>query len=91
MRHVWIKVETCSDSWMDEESVFIFIYTLAISISLVSKPSTTNRSLLLVVIVLPPTIALFVPYLLLFLFRLYRSILGGVYTRLDKDTIYPSR
>ena len=34
-----MKVETCDDSWKAVKSVFIFIYTPVISISLASKQS----------------------------------------------------
>ena len=64
--HVWMGVETCGDCWMAEESVLIFIYTPVISISLASKPNTQNRPILLAIIILPPTVALLVPYFLLF-------------------------
>jgi len=65
-RHVWIEVETCGDCWTAEESFLIFIYTPGIPISLVSKPSATNRPILLTTIILSPTVALSVPYLFLF-------------------------
>jgi len=65
-RQVWMEVETCGDCWTVEESVLIFIYTPVISISLASKPSTQNRPILLAIIIPSPTIALLVPYLLLF-------------------------
>ena len=65
-RNVWMEVETCVDCWMSEESILIFIHTPAITISLVTKPSTRNRPILLAVIILPLTVALSVPYLLLF-------------------------
>jgi len=60
--------ETCGDCWMAEESVLIFIilYTPVIPISLASKPSTTNKPILLAIVILSPTVALSVPYLLLF-------------------------
>ena len=61
-----MEVETCGDCWAVEESVLIFIYTPVISFSLVSKLSTQNTPILLAIIILPPTAALSVPYLLLF-------------------------
>ena len=48
---------------------FLFSYNIqlpVISISLASKPSTQNRPILLAIITLPPTVALLVPYFLLF-------------------------
>ena len=59
-RQVWMEVETWGDCW----SVLIFIYTPVIYISLVNKPSTQNRYILLAIIILPPTVALSVPYFL---------------------------
>ena len=56
-----MEVETCGDCWT-AESVITFIYTPVISIALVSKSSTTNRPILLAIIVLSPTVALSVPY-----------------------------
>ena len=40
-----MEVETCGDSWKVVKSVLIFIYTPAISLSLVSKPSTQRIEL----------------------------------------------
>ena len=60
-----MEVETCGDSWMVEESVLFSIYTPVISISSASKQSTQNRPILLAIIILSPTVALSVPYLLL--------------------------
>jgi len=51
-RHVRKKVETSGDDWMTEESVLFFIYTPVITTSLVSKPSTTNRPILLAIVIL---------------------------------------
>ena len=65
---MWIGVKTCGDCWTTEQSVLIFIYTHVITISLVSKPSTTNRSILFAIVIFSPTVALSVPYLLLFCF-----------------------
>jgi len=62
-------VETCGDSWKVVKSVLIFIYTPVISISLASQAKQAkyaeSKTILLAIIVLPPTVALFVPYLLL--------------------------
>jgi len=63
---MWMEVETCGDCWMAEESILIFIYTPVTSISLAGKPSTMNKPILLVVVILSPTVALSVTYLLLF-------------------------
>jgi len=61
--------ETCVDGsgnlWTAEGSVLFFIYTPVITISLVSKPSTTNKPILLAIVILSPTVTLSVPYLLL--------------------------
>ena len=65
-RYVWKEVEVCGGCWTTEESVLIFIYTPVISLNLASKPSTQNRPILLAIIILSPTVALSVPYLLLF-------------------------
>jgi len=59
-------VETCGGCWTTEGGVLIFIYTPVITISLASKPSTTNRPILLAIVIFSPTVALSVPYLLLF-------------------------
>ena len=56
-----MEVETCGDCWT-AESVMTFIYTPVTPIALVSKSSTTNRPILLAIIVLSPTVALSVPY-----------------------------
>ena len=45
-RHVWMEVETYGDSRKVVKSVFIFIYTPIISISLASKLSTLRIELL---------------------------------------------
>jgi len=63
---VWKGVEMCGDCWMTEESVLIFIYRPVVFLSLASKPSTTNRPILLAIIILSPTVALSVLYLFLF-------------------------
>ena len=65
-RHVWMEVEICGGCWTAEESVVIFIYIPVISISLVSELGTTNRLILLTIVILSPTVALLVPHLLLF-------------------------
>ena len=57
-----MEVKTYGDCWTAEESVLIFIYTPVISIGLVSNLSTTNRLILLPIIVLSPTVALSMPY-----------------------------
>ena len=49
--------ETFGDFWMVGGSILIFIYTPVISISSASKPSTTNRPILLAIINLSPTVA----------------------------------
>jgi len=62
-----MEVETCGDSWKVVKSVLIFTYTPVIFISLASKPKyAENRSALLAIVTLSPTVALSVPYLLLF-------------------------
>ena len=45
-------MEMSGDDWMTEESVLFFIYTPVITTSLVSKPSTTNRPILLAIVIL---------------------------------------
>ena len=56
-----MEVETCGDSCKVVKSVFIFIYTPVISISLASKQAkyAENRTILLAIIILHPTVALF--------------------------------
>ena len=56
-----MEVKTYGDCWTAEESVLIFIYTPVISIGFVSNP-TTNRLILLPIIVLSPTVALSMQY-----------------------------
>jgi len=53
-RHVRKKVETSGDDWMTEESVLFFIYTPVNTTNLVSKPSTTNRPILLAIVISLP-------------------------------------
>ena len=65
-RHVWMELEMCGQCWTAEENILIFIYTLVITISLASEPSTTNKPIFLAIVVLLPTLAPSVPYLLLF-------------------------
>ena len=60
------EVETSGNHWKAKEGVMFFIYTPAITISLASKLGTTNRLILLAIAILSPTVALSVPYLLLF-------------------------
>ena len=59
-------MKTSGDHWKVKESVFFFIYTPVISLNLAGKPSTTNKPILLAMIILSSTVALSVPYLLLF-------------------------
>ena len=68
-RNVWIEVETCCDCWMTEESIWIFIYKLVITISLASKPSTTNRPIFLAFVIPSPTVAPFGTVFAVILFR----------------------
>ena len=42
---MWMEVEACGDSWKVVKSVLIFVYTLVISLSLASKPSTQRIEL----------------------------------------------
>ena len=65
-RHVWKEVEMCGDCWT--EGGVLIPYTPVISLSLASKPCTQNRPILLTIIILSHTVALSVPYLLLFCF-----------------------
>ena len=71
---MWKEVETSGDHWKAEETVLFFIYTPVIPIGLASKPSTTNRPILLAIVILSPTVALSVPYLLLFCLQTSASV-----------------
>ena len=52
-RDARMEAETCGDCWTVGGSILIFIYyTPVISISSESKPSTTNRPILLAIIIL---------------------------------------
>ena len=74
-----MKVDTFGDSWKVVKRVLIFIYTPVISISLASKPSTQNKPILLAILIFSPTVALSVPYLLLFCSQGLDFLSGGDY------------
>ena len=61
-----MEVETCGESRKVVKSVLIFIYAPVITISLVSEPSSTNKPILLAIVILSPSVTLSGAVFLLF-------------------------